>query len=77
MNKTKNCEFNTCNCSEDDNCGCSFPNNIEDYCDCTAEDNCGCMELDEEKQIHIKKDSICICTEKECDCKVERTETDK
>lgn len=51
MNDTKDdCEYgydyaNKCDCSEDDKCGCSFPNNMpHDFdcqCDDTEEDECG------------------------------------
>ncbi len=35
-----------CNCSEDNNCGCTYPNNIEDegFSPCTPEDHCGCLD---------------------------------
>lgn len=45
-----------CDCSEDDRCGCTFPNNMKvegvdmklpehaPGCTCTKEHNCGCFE---------------------------------
>lgn len=38
------CEFGRCECSEDDKCGCTYPNNV---CDCTADNHCGCFDGEE------------------------------
>ena len=32
-----------CDCDDDNNCGCTYPNNISNYvCDCTPDQNCSC-----------------------------------
>lgn len=80
-NEPSNCGLERCECSDDDNCGCSFPNNVSDYtCNCTPQDHCGCINgerLDiKDKGRHIKKDTVCFCSPEECSCTVERNETE-
>ena len=64
-----------CCCSEDDNCGCTFPENM-------LEDNYDNLTHTEESVIiktkdrHIKKDTVCYCSPKNCDCKIDYHETD-
>ncbi len=78
-----------CDCREDDNCGCSFPNNIPHNFDvkcsnstCSDKsnnENCS-ININKEKveiqtpNIHIKKDSVCICSPEECECSITRDE---
>ncbi|MBE6452565.1 MAG: hypothetical protein E7012_03645 [Alphaproteobacteria bacterium] len=59
----------SCECREDDNCGCSFPNNINDF-------NRQIAVKNKETITRIVKDSVCACSPKECACSVERTEID-
>ncbi len=33
-----NCGFGLCDCSEDNNCGCTFPNNLMNYNNCPVSD---------------------------------------
>lgn len=78
---------NKCDCSEDDKCGCSYPNNIPHDFDvkcedgrCLTGDNSRGLNVNKEKieiqtpNVHIKKDSICTCTPEECECTVIRDE---
>ena len=57
-------EIKKCECSEDDNCGCTYPNNMRHY------------ENTKEIVTKIVKDSVCICTPNECACSIEQTEID-
>ncbi len=82
-NEPFNCGLEKCDCSDDDSCGCTFPNNVSDYSCNAADGNCGGLKekaskpQKKETVTHIVKDSICTCTPDECSCAVERTETDK
>ncbi|MBE6448581.1 MAG: hypothetical protein E7018_04700 [Alphaproteobacteria bacterium] len=60
-----NIEKNNCECREDDNCGCSFPNNIRYFRNQSTNNT------------KITKDSICICSPTECSCTVEQNEVSK
>lgn len=75
-----------CDCSEDDNCGCSFPNNIphdfDIHCPKNQENSCNKTVTKEKVEIktpnaHLKKDSICICSPQECDCTITNSEYTK
>ena len=59
----------SCECREDDNCGCTYPNNLSSF-------NCQTAAKNKETITHIVKDSVCVCTSQECACNVERTEID-
>ncbi len=61
---------NECDCDEDNKCGCSYPNNVEEFaCGCTIEDNCSCIKFDKENQSHYHDETVCSCSSKgECDC---------
>lgn len=73
-----NCGLESCDCDEDNKCGCTFPNNISDFtCACDEGTNCGCIQFDEPTTTYVKRESICICTPDECDCSVEHTETEQ
>lgn len=68
---------NKCDCSDDDNCGCSFPNNMSHDFDHTQPANQigntshtishEKIEIDTQHS-HLEQDSICICSPDECDC---------
>lgn len=40
-NEPFNCGLEKCDCSDDDSCGCTFPNNVSDYSCNAADGNCG------------------------------------
>ena len=57
----QDCDFhydyaNRCDCREDDNCGCSFPNNIPHDFDCLNEDD---------NNFQVPADQNCTCTTKD------------
>ena len=65
-----------CRCAEDDNCGCTFPENIAAMCynegnTCTHEN----FKIKTHERF-IQKDTVCYCTPKDCDCKIDYQETD-
>ncbi len=61
-----NNENNNCECREDDNCGCTYPNNIRDY-----------NKTKKAEYIsRVIKDTTCVCTPTECACSIERTQVD-
>lgn len=65
-------EPGTCDCRDDSNCGCTYPNNISDY------EN---MAQNTHTKVHhhptLKKDTICYCTpQSECDCVRPKKKTD-
>lgn len=77
---------NKCDCSEDDKCGCSFPNNLshdfDTHCPQNQENSCAKTVSREKLEIrtpnaHIKKDSVCICSPQECDCTITNSEYTK
>lgn len=92
LNTKEGCNFaydyaDRCDCREDDNCGCTFPNNMphdfELKCNngqLPKENSAGSCNINKEKieiqtpNVHIKKDSICICSQEECECTVIRDE---
>ncbi len=72
---------NKCDCSDDDNCGCSFPNNMHH----NFSSHQTSIEQQQEElhntiskekteintpNVHFKKEKICICNPKECECKI-------
>lgn len=59
----------SCECREDDNCGCTYPNNLSAF-------NCQTANKNKETITKIVKDSVCVCSPQECTCNVERTEID-
>ena len=65
-----------CVCAEDDNCGCTYPENV------ASVENDNHLETTQEsykiktEERFIEKDSICYCTPHDCDCKIEYKETD-
>lgn len=63
-----------CFCSDDDNCGCTFPQNIESYCDAgtTTQENIKIKT----GEAFIEKDTVCYCTPKDCSCTIDYQETD-
>lgn len=65
-----------CFCADDDNCGCTFPENMTSLCN--AEGNSCTQETFKIKtqERFIEKDTVCYCTPKDCDCKIEYKETD-
>ncbi len=76
-----NCGLESCDCDEDNKCGCSFPNNMADFdCECTDTGNCGRFDehlaTPRETVTHIVKDTVCVCSPETCSCSVERSETD-
>lgn len=77
---------NKCDCSDDDNCGCSFPNNIPHDFDvhCTENQENSCTKTVTKEKIeiktentHLKKDSVCICSPQECECVISNSQTTK
>lgn len=64
---------NECDCDEDNKCGCSYPNNVEEFaCGCTQEQNCGCIKFDTHMHQYYHDDTICFCNTKgDCDCEKE------
>lgn len=67
-----------CDCSEDNKCGCTFPNNVSNYtCGCTPEQDCGCIAAKKETVTRVVKDSVCVCSPNGCACNVERTEVEE
>ena len=76
-----NCGLETCDCSDDNSCGCSFPNNMSNY-SCECADNGDCGEFSHAKiniqtpARHIRKVTTCYCNPQECECQIERSETE-
>lgn len=77
---------NKCDCSDDDNCGCTYPNNMphdfDRHCQPNQEQECVKTVSREKIEIktpnaHYKKDSVCICSPRECDCSVSSEEKSK
>lgn len=68
-----NCGLENCDCSDDNNCGCSFPNNMSDF-------DCNCLNKEtvhiDTPEVKVKKESVCFCSPEACSCTVERNETD-
>ena len=62
-----------CRCAEDDNCGCTYPENITDSDDLTMSQKSFKIKTEER---FIVKDSVCYCSPKNCDCKIEYHESD-
>ncbi len=55
---SKTCKYdypNKCDCSEDDNCGCTYPNNLNhDYSkDCFEDDILFCVEEEFDKDLNF------------------------
>ena len=65
----------TCRCADDDNCGCTYPENV-------SEENTEEPTMSQEtfkiktEEGFIAKDSVCYCTPKDCKCKIEYHESD-
>lgn len=38
--------LDNCDCDDDSNCGCTYPNNISNIYNCTPEQNCNSEELE-------------------------------
>jgi len=76
--RTEFCEENPrCCCSEDDNCGCTFPENMSAMpCtdDITRTEESFIIKT---KDRHIEKDTVCYCSPADCDCKIDYSETDR
>lgn len=79
---------NRCDCSDDDKCGCSFPNNLShNYdinCEKDQEENCSTANNINIKKIeiktpntHLEKESVCVCSPTQCDCSITRNEKNK
>ena len=71
-----NISDNRCECSEDDNCGCTYPENMKSY---TLADNE--TRTEESYRIKtperfIKKDTVCYCNPDDCDCTITYEEKD-
>lgn len=63
MQKDNIKSLNECDCDEDNNCGCSYPNNVDKFAYQSD-------EKDSSAQNKINKESICICdTNADCSCK--------
>ena len=68
--------YSRCYCSEDDNSGCTYPENV------SSVDEHNPLEMTQEsykiktEERFIEKDSVCYCSPKDCDCKIEYKETD-
>ena len=65
-----------CDCSEDDNCGCTYPENMKSYH--LTEDE---TRTEESYKIttperFIKKDTVCYCNPENCDCTITYEEND-
>lgn len=63
--------LNECDCDEDNNCGCSYPNNIDkSACVCDENNNiCDCTNFDIQDTHPQTKESICVCdTQGDCSC---------
>ncbi len=58
-------DVNSCDCDEDNSCGCSYPNNMQgNACNCTPEHNCGCIKYDEATKQYYHDESVCTCNKK-------------
>ncbi len=73
-NEPSNCGLEKCDCREDDNCGCSYPNNISSY-------NCGGSNRKQDTSPRTApatdKETICTCSPSECDCGPQKPEIGK
>ena len=64
-------DTNDCDCDEDNNCGCSYPNNVNKSAYGYDENNSLCDNFNHKKQTPstLGNDSICICdTHADCSC---------
>lgn len=66
---------NECDCDEDNNCGCTYPNNVEEYdCGCIQDEECKCILFDPHINQYYHDDSVCFCNIKgNCDCQEKQT----
>lgn len=72
MTDTHIIDRNYCDCDEDNKCGCSFPNNVNEFACCEDDQNCGCIKFDTHMHQYYHDDSICFCSTKgDCDCSKE------
>ncbi len=75
-----NCGLENCECREDDNCGCTFPNNMSNFsCQCAIEDECKNFDQEAKKktlsppEIHISENTVCHCSADNCECNTTQT----
>lgn len=77
---------NKCDCSEDDKCGCTYPNNLSHdfdvHCTENQENSCAKTVTKEKIEIktpntHLKKDSVCVCSPQECECVITNSQITK
>ncbi len=69
-----NCGLESCDCDDDNKCGCTFPNNISDFtCACEKNADCDCIQFDKPTTTYVKDETVCACGPKECDCTGEIT----
>lgn len=66
-NNHKYSNYNNCCCAEDDNCGCTYPENISQF------ENAETVKKStmKNKEPYIKDGSVCYCSPDDCDCKIE------
>ena len=62
---------NNCCCAEDDNCGCTYPENIAQYENLTNTDETVNKPAMKHKEAFVKDGSVCYCSPDDCDCKIE------
>jgi len=65
----------SCRCADDDNCGCTYPENISDPVSGDVEMSQESFKIKTEERF-IAKDSVCYCSPKNCNCKIEYHESD-
>lgn len=75
-NKYTNNHGEPCSCSEDDNCGCTYPENITSFEN--TEEITRTQETFKIKtpERFIAKDTVCYCDPKNCDCTITYEEND-
>ena len=67
---------NRCECSEDSNCGCTYPENVNTFHiddDVTRTEESFKIKIPER---FIQKDTVCYCNPKNCDCTITYDEKD-
>ena len=69
-------EEHRCECAEDDNCGCTFPENVAAFNDTAGKTMTQESYNIKTEERFIKKDTVCYCDPKNCDCQISYEEHD-
>lgn len=72
-NEKYNCDLDNCDCDDDNNCGCTYPNNISNFlCLCPNKTPRQNQYPNKKADAYTRAETICTCNHKECDCTTEQ-----